>query len=122
LNGPGDLLAGEGACKRRSLPQLGRFLGFCPHDSDDAINGVFFQESPPLLPKRGCGRRPTVDIAPQVATRQGKNSLGIFLKLLRDQLMLRELDLIERFVRHGLKLLIPYNKRLIVPRQSSERP
>jgi hypothetical protein len=34
--------------------------------------------------------------------------------------MLRELDLIERFVRHGLKLLIQYNIRLIVPRQPSK--
>jgi len=42
---------------------------------------------------------------PQVAARQGKNRLGVFLKLLRDQFMLRELDLIERFVRHGLSSL-----------------
>ncbi len=36
--------------------------------------------------------------------------------------MLRELDLIERFVRHGLKLLIQYNKRLVVPRQPGKPP
>src|SRR5260221_4757186 len=36
--------------------------------------------------------------------------------------MLRELDLIERFVRHGFKLLIQYNKRLVVPRQPGKPP
>jgi hypothetical protein len=67
LNGPGDFLCAEGACKRRSLPQLGRFLGFGRHDGDDAINGIFFEEGLPLPPKGGCGRRPPIDISPQVA-------------------------------------------------------
>jgi hypothetical protein len=53
LNGPGDFLCAEGACKRPSLPQLGRFLDFGRHGSDDAINSGLFEESPPLPPKEG---------------------------------------------------------------------
>jgi hypothetical protein len=102
LNGLGDFLCAEGACKRRSLPKLGRFLGFSRHDRDDAINRVFFEEGPPLPPKVRRGRRPVFDVPLQIAPRQGKDRLGVFLKLLRDQFVLRKLDLIERFVRHGL--------------------
>jgi hypothetical protein len=81
------------------------FSSFGRHGGDDAINGIFFEESPPLPPKVGRGCPPTIHIPPQVPARQGKNRLGIFLKLLRDQFMLREFDLIERFVRHGLSSL-----------------
>jgi hypothetical protein len=102
LNGSGDLLAGEGARKRRGLSELCRFLGLGLHDGDNAINGILFEEGPPLPPKGGRWRRPVSDVPLQIAPRQGENRLGIFLKLLRDQFMLRELDLIERFVRHGL--------------------
>jgi hypothetical protein len=70
LNGPGDFLCAKGARKRRSLPQLGRFLGFGRHDRDDAINGIFFEEGPPLPPKVGRGCRPTIDI--EEKTRNGK--------------------------------------------------
>jgi hypothetical protein len=99
------------------LPQFGRFLGFGRHHGDDAINGIFFWQGPPLPPKVGRGSGASPDITPQVSTRQGKDGHGIFLKLLRDQFMLRKADLIEHFVLHGLKLLMQYNKRLMVPRQ-----
>src|SRR5260370_3257243 len=54
------------------------FSSFGRHDGDDALNGIFFEEGPPLPPKVGRGRRPTVDISPQVPARQGKNRLGVF--------------------------------------------
>jgi hypothetical protein len=38
----------------------------------------------------------------KLATRQTKNRFGVFPKLLRDHSVLRELDLIERFLCHGL--------------------
>jgi hypothetical protein len=76
LNGPRDFLCAEGSGKRRSLPQLGRFLGFGRHDGDDAINGIFVEEGPPFPPKRGRGCGPSPDIPLEVSTRQGKNSLG----------------------------------------------
>jgi hypothetical protein len=105
LNSPGDLFLGEGACKRRSLPKFSRFLGFGRHDGDDTIKGILFEEGQPFPPKGGRRRWPVSDVPLQIAPRQGKDRLGIFPKLLRNQLMLCELDLIERFVRHGLSSL-----------------
>jgi hypothetical protein len=78
VNRYGDLFLGKGACKRRSLPQLGRLLGFGSHDGDDAINGIFFEESPPLPPKGGRRGRPVSDVPLQIAPRQGENRLGVF--------------------------------------------
>jgi hypothetical protein len=60
-----------------------------------------FKDNAPLAPKIGWGRQAVSDIPLQIAVRQRENRFGILQKLLRDQLVLREADLIEHFVRHG---------------------
>lgn len=56
----------------------------------------YYSRSPLFLlgAQRDLAERAASDLAHQ-------NRLGIFLKLLRNQFMLRELDLIQSFVRHG---------------------